>query len=265
MNDPARSSAPPRARAPCATTAGPRTAEALEQPGVAAGHAVRMKILIATDAFPPVCGGSGWSTYELARGLRARGHAVDVVQPRPGTARGGLARRSTTASGPRVRRGAPAVPYVRNYFKNERLYPRLADFLAALIARERFDIVHAQHVLTCLPAIEAARAGARARRSHRARLLAGLLLVGSDSHERRVSLCPACSAGMMTRCIRPRGGALWPLALPMIPYMRANLARKRSGLARADAVIAVSSTIAPTCAHARRSWRRRGSRSFRTR
>ena len=31
-----------------------------------------MRILIPTDAFPPVCGGSGWSTYELARGLRAR-------------------------------------------------------------------------------------------------------------------------------------------------------------------------------------------------
>ena len=30
----------------------------------------------------------------------------------------------------------------------------------------------------------------------------------------------------------------------MIPYMRANLARKRSGLAAADAIIAVSSTIA---------------------
>jgi glycogen(starch) synthase len=49
---------------------------------------------------------------------------------------------------------------------------------------------------------------------------------------------------MMTRCVRPRSGPLWPLALPMIPYMRRNLARKRAGLARADAVIAVSSTIA---------------------
>ncbi len=48
----------------------------------------------------------------------------------------------------------------------------------------------------------------------------------------------------MTRCIRPRGGPLWPLALPMIPYMRANLARKRSGLAAADAIVAVSTTIA---------------------
>ena len=48
-----------------------------------AAPADRMKILIATDAFPPVCGGSGWSTYELARGLRSRGHLVDIVQPRP--------------------------------------------------------------------------------------------------------------------------------------------------------------------------------------
>jgi glycogen(starch) synthase len=58
------------------------------------------------------------------------------------------------------------------------------------------------------------------------------------------ALCPGCSASAMTRCIRPRAGAMWPLALPMIPYMRANLARKRNGLAGADAVVAVSATIA---------------------
>ena len=44
-----------------------------------------MNVLLATDAFPPVCGGSGWSTYELARGLRAKGHDVLVVQPTMGT------------------------------------------------------------------------------------------------------------------------------------------------------------------------------------
>src|SRR4029453_11012074 len=58
------------------------------------------------------------------------------------------------------------------------------------------------------------------------------------------ALCPACTAGMMTQCIRPRAGAAWPLALPMIPYMRGNLRRKRTGLAMADAVVAVSTTIA---------------------
>ena len=44
-----------------------------------------MRVLIATDSFPPGCGGSGWSTYELASGLRSHGHSVTIVQPRPGT------------------------------------------------------------------------------------------------------------------------------------------------------------------------------------
>jgi glycosyltransferase involved in cell wall biosynthesis len=49
---------------------------------------------------------------------------------------------------------------------------------------------------------------------------------------------------MMVRCIQPHAGLAWPAALPMIPYMRRNLGRKRRGLAAADAVIAVSSTVA---------------------
>ena len=55
---------------------------------------------------------------------------------------------------------APPIPYVRNYFKNERLYATLADFLADVIARERIDLVHGQHVLTCVPSVEAARRAA---------------------------------------------------------------------------------------------------------
>ncbi len=39
-----------------------------------------------------------------------------------------------------------------------------------------------------------------------------------------MALCPGCSAAMMTRCVRPHAQSLWPLTLPMIPYMRANLA-----------------------------------------
>jgi glycosyltransferase involved in cell wall biosynthesis len=202
-----------------------------------------MRLLIATDAFPPNCGGSGWSTYELARGMRARGHDTLIVQPRPGTTAG---RRERAYDGLRVVEigfAAPAVPYVRNYYKNERLYPQLAGELEQIIRDERIDLVHGQHVLTCLPSIDAA---------HRHGLPAVCTVrdywpvcYWSDLiYEREgTSLCPACSAGMMTRCIRPRGGPLWPLALPMIPYMRANLARKRSSLAEADAIIAVSSTI----------------------
>ena len=91
-----------------------------------------MNILITTDSFPPNCGGSGWSTYELARGLRARGHRLTILQPIPGQAANG----EREYDGFRVREiaaMAPNVPYLRNYFKNEwltrTLTPRLADLI----------------------------------------------------------------------------------------------------------------------------------------
>ena len=203
-----------------------------------------MKVLLATDSFPPLCGGSGWSTYELARGVRALGHDVIVVQPKPGRT---YAPRERDYEGFRtIEAGftAPRVPYVRNYFKNERLYPALSDLLFEIAGRERVDIVHGQHVLTSLPSITAAhRRGIPAVctvRDYWPVCYWSDLIYSNTSED----LCPACSAGMMTRCVRPRSGALWPLALPMIPYMRANLARKRTGLAAADGIIAVSSTIA---------------------
>jgi glycosyltransferase involved in cell wall biosynthesis len=203
-----------------------------------------MRIVLATDAFPPVCGGSGWSTYELAHGLRGRGHTVTIVQPRPGTPRGV---RETAYDGLRVLEfGAPAppIPYVRNYFKNERLYADLAGFLSGLIAREGVDLVHGQHVMTSVPSIMAARRSSIPAvctvRDYWPVCYWSDLIHTADG----LALCPGCSAAMMTRCIRPHAGALWPAALPMIPYMRANLKRKQRGLAGADAIIAVSSTIA---------------------
>src|SRR3954451_889856 len=203
-----------------------------------------MRVLLATDAFPPVCGGSGWSTYELARGLRTRGHDVLIVQPRPRTAEGV---RDTTYDEFRVVEfGAPAppVPYVRNYFKNEKLYTSLAEFLTSLIAREQIDIVHGQHVMTSVPAVRAARRSSIPSvctvRDYWPVCYWSDLIHTAEG----LALCPQCSSAMMTRCVRPHARALWPLALPMIPYMRANLVGKQRDLRHADAIIAVSSTIA---------------------
>jgi glycogen synthase len=201
-----------------------------------------MRVLIATDSFPPGCGGSGWSTYELARGLRSRGHEVTVAQPRPGQPSGtheydGFVVRDIGVF-------APAVPYLRNYLKNERLYARLQPVFAALIRETRADVVHGQHAMTIPPIVEAGRE-------------TGVPSVGtirdywpvcywSDLiHDPRAeSLCPGCSTAAMRRCIRPRGGRWWPLALPLVPYMRSNLARKHRALCRADRIIGVSTTIA---------------------
>jgi glycosyltransferase involved in cell wall biosynthesis len=205
-----------------------------------------VRILLATDAFPPVCGGSGWSTYELAKGLRARGHAVSIVRPRFGTGATGM-RQGEEYDGFRPAEWhdwAPPVPFVRNYFKNERHYRRFKGVLSQLVAEHAIDVLHGQHLLSGPPAIDAARA-------------AGIPAVctvrdywpvcyWSDLiHDASAATtCPGCSAAMMTNCVRPHAGAGWPLALPAIPYMRANLAGKRQALARADAVIAVSASVA---------------------
>ena len=203
-----------------------------------------MHVLITTDVFPPVCGGSGWSTYTLARGLRERGHEITLVRPRT---EGGRSDAPEEYDGFRpldFRSWAPGVPYVRNYFKNERLYRRLARYLTFLIGDRRIDVVHAQHRLTGPPSIAAARS-ARVPVVCTVRDYWPLCYWSDLMHDPAAAdLCPACTPGMMTRCVRPRAGALWPLTLPLIPYMRANLRRKQRALARADAVVAVGTMIA---------------------
>jgi glycosyltransferase involved in cell wall biosynthesis len=203
-----------------------------------------MKILIPTDSFPPICGGSGWSTYELARGLRALGHQITIVQPKPGETPGV---REIDYDGFRVRHfgaTAPDIPYLRNYYKSEKLTRSLAVYLAELLRTDPHDIVHAQHVMTTMAGIEAATAAGvpavATVRDYWPVCYWSDLLHTRDGFE----LCPGCTDANMRACIRPRAGAAWPLALPMIPYMRRNLAAKRTGLARADAVIAVSRRIA---------------------
>ena len=203
-----------------------------------------MRLLIATDSFPPGCGGSGWSTYELCRGLRSAGHEITVVRPVPGRDERVREAHYDLFRVLEFGTAAPRLPYVRNYFKNERLYRRLEPFLAETIRRERLEIVHAQHVLTAVPSVAAARhVGVPVVctvRDYWPVCYWSDLIHTSDEP----GLCPACSAGMMTQCIRPRAGALWPAALPMIPYMRANLRRKREGLSGADTIVTVSSVMA---------------------
>jgi glycosyltransferase involved in cell wall biosynthesis len=208
-----------------------------------------MNILLATDAFPPVCGGSGWSTYELAAGLRARGHEVTVVRPRVGRMGGSSESTDTVAEYDgfvpiEFRSSAPGVPFARNYFKNERLWASLATRLAELVGQRRIDVVHAQHVLTGPAAIAAARdAGVPVVctiRDYWPLCYWSDLVYDTGASD----TCPACTVSGMVRCLQGRGGPIWPVALPMIPYMRGNLARKRRALTRADAIVAVSTAVA---------------------
>ena len=206
---------------------------------------VPLRVLVITDSFPPVCGGSGWSTWELVRGLVGRGHHVEVVKIEIGPNPGITEERHDHIPLTIFRRSAPKLPAVRNVVKNERLWRDLTNYLVSKrLTTSPFDVIHAQHVMGTVPAI---RAGA----------LTGTPVVATvrdywpvcywsdliyDPGQPR--LCPECTAGMMTKCIRPRAGRASVAALPLIPYMRANLTTKRRTLAGAGAIIAVSSVIA---------------------
>ena len=202
------------------------------------------RVLLATDAFPPVCGGSGWSTYELAKGLRRRGHDVVIVQPRPGDTPGTRTREYDGFEVAEIGSWAPAVPFLRNYVKNERLYPRLGTALAAIVRERQVDVIHGQHVLTA-PAAVLAGATAGCPVVCTIRDYWPVCYWADLIHDRDADhLCPACTTAGMLHCVRPRAGSAWPVAVPLVPYMRSNLAHKRAALARADAIVAVSSTIA---------------------
>jgi glycogen(starch) synthase len=203
-----------------------------------------LRVLVVTDSFPPACGGSGWSTWELVRGLLDRGHEVNVVRALV-AGRSGIS--ETSYNGVRVtnvEQRAPAVPFVRNTIKNEWLWRRLTNHLVTTHLTPRVDIIHAQHVMTTVPSIRAGRRTgtpvvATVRDYWPVCYWSDLIY---DPTQPR--LCPACSMGMMVQCVKPRAGSAVAAAWPLIPYMRANLATKRRTLARADALIAVSSTIA---------------------
>jgi len=204
-----------------------------------------LSVLIVTDSFPPICGGSGWSTWELTRGLVARGHHVEVVKT--DIVKGIAGVFDGTYEGVRVTNyavRAPDIPVVRNLIKNEQLWSGLAEYLTQRLREHEVDIVHAQHVRTTVPSIRAGHATetpvvATVRDYWPVCYWSDLIYDPTQPH-----LCPECSITMMRKCVLPRAGAASIAAWPLIPYMRRNLRTKRRTLAKADAVIAVSSAIA---------------------
>ncbi len=203
-----------------------------------------LRILIATDSFPPICGGSGWSTWELSRGLAARGHEVSIVKVDAMSRVTGVF--DGQFEGLRVTnfsRNVMDVPVVRNLAKNEAIWSALTGYLTERIRKDDIDIVHAQHVMTTVPAILAgANTGtpvvATVRDYWPVCYWSDLIY---DPAAR--DLCPACTVGNMRRCVRPRSRGVPLAGWSVIPYMRSNLKRKRRTLAKAGAVIAVSHAI----------------------
>jgi glycogen(starch) synthase len=179
-----------------------------------------VKVVLATEVYPPRAGGAGWSTRALALALRDAGHAVTVLTTSPGAEDlDGLSVRRLTARG-RKRLSVPRV---------------LARELAGVAA----DVVHAQHSLSALGALGGPRPErvAVTVRDH-------WPVCFWSTRISRGALCPGCGVAPMTRCLNGHVPAPAPLSWAAIPYMQGDLALKRAALRRAGANLAVSGAIA---------------------
>lgn len=204
-----------------------------------------MRVLIATDAFPPKCGGSGWSTYYLARALRSRGHWVEVILPKEGAP--GMRTRAydnlpVTEFGYR----AANLPGLRAWQRASVLDTEFSALLAEH-AREA-NLIHAQHLLTIPAAVNAGRAAkvgvvSTVRDYWPVCLYGSLWRVGTRLGG---EICPVCHGGELVHCLRQKYGAAAPLARPFLKLVERELARRQRALRESDAVVAVSSYVAGT-------------------
>jgi glycogen synthase len=179
-----------------------------------------LKVLLATEVYPPRAGGAGWSTRALALALRGAGHEVSVLTTSPGP---------EDLDGLRVRR-------IRAPGRKRLAVPRA---FAAEIARSDADVIHAQHSLSALGCLtgEKAHRVAVTVRDH-------WPVCFWSTRISRGALCPGCGLGPMTRCVDGHVPAPRPLSLLALPYMWGDLRAKRQALGRAGASLAVSEAIA---------------------
>jgi glycogen(starch) synthase len=205
-----------------------------------------MNILLPTDVFPPRCGGAGWSAHALALALIARGHTVTAIVPREGQEgirTGDILGVPTVFAGYR----APRIPFVRNYARNERLWPHLAQVIIETSTSPPFHhpatIIHAQHVQVAPSAVIAGRRiGAPVVISVRDHWPWDYFATGL--HGDRIPYPRQTWASLATDLPARLGPLPGAVALPAIPYMLAHLEHRRAALRQASAVITGSRYIA---------------------
>lgn len=201
-----------------------------------------LTILLATDVFPPRCGGSGWSTYHLARALRARGHRPIVARPREGlsgTQRTEYDGLPVHELGFSARGGS--LPFVRGINRQERFWPRFARFLADLAQQGGADLIHGQHLIS-IPAAVAAGERLGLPTIATVRDYWPTCPIGT-----RLQRCPElarCSPACQVCCLAHNRSALRPFVRAGLPYVAANLRRRQRALLVADRTIAVSNAVA---------------------
>lgn len=224
-----------------------------------------MHLLLPSDVFPPgSVGGAAWSVYTLAHALVQQGHGVTVVvpvttlPPQPTYSRGVGENEESEVRVVYYPYKAPHVPFVRNYYRHERLWQPLANFLIHQVRQlDRSNLViHAQHVQTTPAAVLAgAHLGIPVIATVRdhwpwdyfATGLHGNCISYPQGIITRHTSCTPWNvqwSSLTTDLIARMGAVRGLLALPALPYIVAHMRRRGTFLAQTDAVIAVSTYMA---------------------
>lgn len=198
-----------------------------------------MNILITTDAFPPTCGGSGWSTYYLARALTNKRH--DVIVTQTSLTKAGIQEREY--EGIKVYQFGvdyAAVPLYKKFTPKGYLFPRFLKFLEETFGKKSIDIIHAQHLLTAAPSIAFGNKKGIpvicTIRDYWPLCFHSTGLLGNRT-------CPECTIKNMFSCLTARFPMMAPFSPLIVPFMRANLKFKQKMLNRADKIVAVSNWL----------------------
>jgi glycosyltransferase involved in cell wall biosynthesis len=197
-------------------------------------------VWLVTDVYPPGCGGSGWSTHQLALTLAERGHAVEVIAIDP--ARDGVSQRVfegievSELGVVRARRNP-----LRRLGATDYAHRALQRYLSARLQETpEVRVVHAQHLHSGPPAVAAAagsgRASVQTLRDYWPVCLHGTSWWNGAE-------CPGCSTANLSGCMREYWRWPRPLARFMVPWARRRLAARRAGVEAADRVITVSDWV----------------------
>ncbi len=196
-------------------------------------------IWLVTDAYPPLAGGSGWSTHALARTLRERGHRIEVI----------VIDSSADHGGSRVFDEVPVTTVGVKHAKrhlghrlgaHDYSFSVVRAYLDDRLARAGdVDLLHAQHLHSGPPTVAAARrhgVGALVTvRDYWPVCLHGTSWWGGTA-------CPGCSTARLTGCMAEYWH--WPRAASrlMVGWARRRLSTRREGILPAS-VIAVSRAV----------------------
>lgn len=199
-----------------------------------------MRLLLATDVFPPRCGGSGWSTYHLARALRARGHEIAIVRAALDPRR--AAPYEYDGFGvEQIAVPVPPLPVLRNLAKNELFWALGARALARAARRHQADLIHGQHVMTIPAAVGAAH---RLGRPVVATVRDYWATCPISTRLRPEGICPRCSTPRLAQCLAGHRPEYLPVVGLFQGYVQANRRRRQAALRAADQVVAVSGYVA---------------------